>query len=148
MEFKKIINTDSEWSEVAEYAYNCSWSAGKHLAKHMKNNDFLDWERVIIAKEKYEIAGYCKVSKNDCIPNVAYTPYISFMFVDEKYRGNRLSQKLIEYAMGYLKELGFVKVYLVSDHINLYEKYDFKVIDRQLSNWGEEEKIYMRELSV
>ncbi len=35
------------------------------------------------------------VAKSDCIPNVSYTPYIGYMFVNEKYRGQHLSQKLI-----------------------------------------------------
>lgn len=68
------------------------------------------------------------------------------MFVDERYRGNRLSQKLISHAMSYLKALDFQQVFLVSDHENLYEKYGFKVIDRKLAPWGEIEKIYMHDL--
>ena len=48
--------------------------------------------------------------------------------------------------MKYLKSIGFDKVYLVSDHENLYEKYGFKVIDRKMSPWGSEEKIYIQEL--
>ena len=55
--------------------------------------------------------------------DVHYTPYIGYLFVDEKWRGNRLSQRLIIYSMSYLKSVGFDKVYLVSDHENLYEKY-------------------------
>ena len=66
------------------------------------------------------------------------------MFVDEAYRGNRLSQQIISYAMGYLKSVDFDKVYLVSDHENLYEKYGFRVIDRKIAPWGSEEKIYVQ----
>ena len=47
--------------------------------------------------------------------------------------------------MDYLKSVGFDKVYLVSDHVNLYEKYGFRVIDRKIAPWGSEEKIYMQE---
>ncbi|WP_291581320.1 GNAT family N-acetyltransferase [Clostridium sp. UBA6640] len=71
---------------------------------------------------------------------------MGFIFVGEVYRGNRLSEKLIQKAMEYLKDLGFDKIYLVSDHINLYEKYGFCVIDRKMAPWGEEEKIYMQKL--
>lgn len=66
------------------------------------------------------------------------------MFVDEEYRGNRLSQQLIQYAIDYLKTVGFDKVYIVSDHENLYEKYGFSVIDHKIALWGSEEKIYMQ----
>lgn len=106
---------------------------------------FNDWERVIVAVDNEKICGYCTVSKTDCIPDVDYTPYIGYMFVDEEYRGNRLSQKLIQYAIDYMKNVGYDKVYIVSDHENLYEKYGFRVIDRKTAPWGSEEKIYMQE---
>lgn len=107
---------------------------------------FKEWERVLVALENDKIAGFCTVSKTDCIPNVEYTPYIGFMFVGEAYRGHRLSQKLIQNAIIYLKDLGFENAYLVSDHNNLYEKYGFCVIDRKMAPWGEEEKIYVQRL--
>lgn len=101
---------------------------------------------MIVALHGNDIAGYCTVAKSDCIPNVSYTPYIGYLFVDEKYRGQRLSQKLISYAISYLQTLGFQRVFLVSDHENFYEKYGFKVIDKKTAPWGAVEKIYMREI--
>lgn len=148
MGIKVIISLDSEWKKVISYAEDCSWSAGKNLSIIMKKELFTEWERVLVAIENDEIAGYCTVSKTDCIPNVEYTPYIGFMFVGEEYRGHRLSQKLIQNAIKYLKDLGFEKAYLVSDHINLYEKYGFSVIDTKIAPWGEEEKIYMQKLYI
>ena len=146
MNYKTITPSDELRCKVRNYAEGCSWRAGKALAKAMDNNTFQEWERVIVALDNEKICGYCTVAKKDCIPNVSYTPYISFVFVDEAYRGNRLSQKLICYAMDYLKRVGFNRVYLVSDHENLYEKYGFRVVDRKIAPWGAEEKIYMQEL--
>ncbi len=48
--------------------------------------------------------------------------------------------------MDYLKLVGFDRVYLVTDHENLYEKYGFEVIDRKTAPWGSVEKIYMKNL--
>ena len=48
--------------------------------------------------------------------------------------------------MAYLKSIHFEKVYIVSDHENLYEKYGFNVIDRKIAPWGSEEKIYVQRL--
>lgn len=146
MNFKAITPSDELWSRVRNYAESCSWKAGKSLANDMDNNVFKKWERVIVAFDNEKICGYCTVAKTDCIPNVCYTPYIGYMFVGEEYRGNRLSQKLIQYAMDYLKTVGFDKVHIVSDHENLYEKYGFHVIDRKIAPWGSEEKIYMQKL--
>ena len=145
MNYQSITASDELWCKVRNYAENCSWKAGKALANTMDNNVFQDWERVIVALDNGKICGYCTAAKTDCIPNVPYTPYIGFLFVDEAYRGNRLSQQIISYAMDYLKSVGFDKVYLVSDHVNLYEKYGFRVIDRKIAPWGSEEKIYMQE---
>lgn len=146
MKFEIITLENELWDKVCDYAENCSWKAGKSLANSMKSNEFKDWERVIVAVDDDKICGYCTVAKTDCISNVGYTPYIGFMFVDEQYRGNRLSQKLIKRAIDYLKSVGFDKVYLVSDHENLYEKYGFCVIDRKIAPWGTEQKIYMQNL--
>ena len=142
MTFALLTNSHELWKPVKEYAAACSWSAGKSLARDMENGAFSQWERVIVACENQEICGYCTVAKTDCIPNLSYTPYIGYVFVDERYRGHRLSQKMILFAMDYLQKFGFHEVYLVSDHDNLYEKYGFSVIDRVLSPWGSVEKIY------
>ncbi len=146
MEIEPITSLDSRWKTVSEFAMSCSWRAGKLLAQEMIEGHFSDFERVFVAMDHNNIAGYCTIAKKDCILNVNYTPYIGYMFVHEKYRGNRLSQKLILQAMKYAKELGFEAIYLVSDHVNLYEKYGFEVIDKKLAYWGEEEKIYMHKL--
>ena len=145
MNFRAITSSDVLWNRVRDYAAECSWRAGKALANDMDNNAFVDWERVVVAFDDDNICGYCTVTKTDCIPDVSYTPYIGFLFVDEAYRGSRLSQRLIQHAMTYLKEVGFDKVYLVSDHENLYEKYGFRVVERKIAPWGAEEKIYVQE---
>ena len=120
MELVMITSSDKLWNTVRDYAKDCSWSAGKSLAEAMDNHLFTEWERVIAALEDRQICGYC--------------------------RGNRLSQKLIQYAMDYLKSISFDKVYIVSDHENLYEKYGFEVVDRKTAPWGSTEKIYMQRL--
>ena len=135
MTIQPLVFGDALWEPLAEYAQNCSWKAGAYLAKQMSANAFTDWERVFVALEGSNIAGYCTLAKTDCIPNVPYTPYIGFMFVGEAYRGHRLSEKLIRFALQYARTLNFEKVYLVSDHVNLYEKYGFVEIDKQPAPW-------------
>lgn len=147
MNFKAITSSDEAWNQVRDYADSCSWRAGKSLADAMDKCLFSEWERVIIALDNQKICGYCTVAKTDCIPDVFYTPYIGYLFVGEEYRGNRLSQKLMQYAMAYLKSVGFDRVHLVTDHDNLYEKYGFEIIDRKIAPWGSLEKIYVKRLS-
>ena len=145
MTIQPLVFGDTLWDCVAEYAHNCSWSAGPVLAKQMSQNSFNNWERVFVAIEDSNIAGYCTFAATDCIPDVPYTPYIGFVFVGEEYRGNRLSEKMIRVALKYAKELNFDRVYLVSDHVNLYEKYGFVKIDEKPAPWNSDtmETIFM-----
>lgn len=143
MRIESLFYSDKLWEAVAEYAEKCSWRAGVTLAKQMKEGYFTDWERVFAALDGDHIAGYCTFCKTDCIPDIAYTPYIGFVFVGEQYRGNRLSEKLILSALAYATGLGFERVYLVSDHVNLYEKYSFVKIDEKEAPWGAMETIFM-----
>ena len=146
MDLKMLTSSDEMWDKARDYAEKCSWRAGRSLASAMDSNLFTEWERVIIALDEQKICGFCTAARTDCIPDVPYTPYIGYMFVGEEYRGNRLSQRLIQYAMEYLNAVGFDRVYIISDHENLYEKYGFEVIDRRMAPWGSVEKIYMQRL--
>ncbi|MCK5128368.1 MAG: GNAT family N-acetyltransferase [Clostridiales bacterium] len=142
---KKISNDSEIWPLTINYSENCSWGAGHNLAKHMRNNDFSGWERVFVALDESVIAGFCTLSKTDCIPDVFYTPYISFVFVGEKYRGDRLSELLIKTAINYAKSIDFKKVYLVSNNKGLYEKYGFTKIEEKKDFQGNLEQIFSME---
>lgn len=112
----------------------------------MDEKRFSDWERVIVAFDINQIAGYCTVLKEDCVPNVGYSPFIGFVFVKEKYRGHRLSEQLISFACDYLVSIGFEKVFLTSNENGLYEKYGFEIIDEATDYWGNLQKIYQKSL--
>lgn len=142
MTIEPISYENAVWSSVIEYAEKCSWKAGPFLAKYMRECSFSDWEKVFLARENGNIVGYCTLAKTDCIPDVAYTPYIGYMFVGEPYRGKRVSQKLIQCALKYAKNLKFSKVYLVSGEQGLYEKYGFVKIEERKDLWGEDEQIF------
>jgi len=148
MVVKQIFPDDELWKKTINYSKNCNWSAGARLAKTMEENVFSEWEGVFVTiNDNGDIIGYCVFSKTDCIPNVEYTPYISFIFVEERYRGQRISEKMILTVINYAKELQFTEIYVVSDHINLYEKYGFSKIDEKLDHNGRLESIYMRKIA-
>lgn len=131
-EFRIITNKEELWNKVADFAQNCSWKAGKSLAQKILESKFEEWERVIVAIENENIAGFCSFTKKDSIQDIEYTPYIGYMFVSELYRGERLSEGLIRVAINYAKKIGFNEVYIVSGEIGLYEKYGFVKIDENI----------------
>ena len=135
------------WEKTISFAQGCSWKAGPALARRMSDNDFSDPERVVIAVEHGSIAGFCTFSEKDELPDgCGYTPFIGFVFVDERYRGKRLSGRMIDHACAYAKELGCQAVYIMSGEHGLYEKYGFEKIGEFETIYGTTDGLFMRAL--
>ena len=61
-----------------------------------------------------------KCWKADYYPLPEIYPWISSVFVTEEYRGHRISEKLINFANVYAKEVGFIRTYIPSEHKNMF----------------------------
>lgn len=146
IEVRKVMQTDALWSRLADYAQSCSWIAGPHLAEMLRENRFSDWEAVFAAMDGERIVGFCTFLKTDYYPENRYWPWISSIFVDEQYRGRRISGLMIEKAIEYAKEQGFDKVYIPSDMTGFYEKYGFELMDRLVNYGGDEDNVFMKRI--
>lgn len=142
-----LTPTHPLWNKTISFAENCSWRAGAVLARKMRENNFAENERVIIALENDDIAGFCTfANKDELPPEYDFTPFISFMFVDEKYRGHRLSGKLIDAACGIAKDQGFSIIYVMSGEVGLYEKYGFEKIGYYATIYGTTDQLFQRKI--
>ena len=146
MNIVSINSKDNLWNKLINYANFCSWEAWPVLAQKMNENNFLDWERIFVAIENDEIIWFCTFTKEDWIPDCDYSPFVWFMFIDEKYRWNRISEKMINTVEDYAKSLNFKKLCIVSDHKWLYEKYWFEKIDEKLDETWRIETIFFRKI--
>jgi len=141
-----INNIDPLWLSVADYAETCSWDACARLAASMKTDKFIDWERLFVAEENGVFMGFCALLKPQSFPGQDYGPLIKWLFVDEKFRGHRLSQKFIDATAAYAKTIGYNKIFLTTWHKGLYEKYGFeKICDKEVRN-GYIEGIYEKSI--
>lgn len=133
------------WNETISFAENCSWRAGAHLAERMKQNRFLDWERVFVAYDDERIVGYCTFAEKDELPETyEFSPFIGFVFVDEKYRGKRISEILIKGVIEYAGELGYDDIYIMSGEQGLYEKYGFEKLGNYKTIYDSVEQLFIR----
>lgn len=146
MKVEQIEYNSALWIKAVDFAENCSWVAGKHIAGMLRENRFTEWETFFVAIDNDNIIGYCSFLKEDYYPENKYSPWISSVFVDERMRGHRVSHKMIEAAILYGKEHGFSKIYIPSDMKGFYEKCGFKPIDKLENYSGELDTIYMREI--
>jgi len=146
MNILSISSKGNLWNKLIDYANSCNWGAWPILAQKMSENNFLVWEKIFVATENDEIIWFCTFTKEDWIPDCDYSPFVWFIFVDEKYRWNRISEKMINEVEKYAKTLNFEKLYLVSDHIWLYEKYGFEKCDEKVDEFCRVETIFCREI--
>jgi len=137
---------DEHWDKLIDFVKKSSWRESPIIAKNWEENDYLDWERIFVAVENNHIIGHCSLNEKDSVPEVEYTPYIQSIYVNEQFRGKRVSEKLILSAISYAKTLDFKEVYIVSDLCNFYEKYGFIKIDEKNDYRGEKQNIFMRKI--
>jgi GNAT superfamily N-acetyltransferase len=141
-----ITKRDNLRNELINYSKNYNREAWPILAQKMEENIFLDWEKIFVAVDNSKIIWFCTFTKEDWIPNCDYYPFVWFIFVDENYRWKRISEKMINAVEEYAKTLNFEKLYIVSDHKGLYEKYWFKKCDEKSDEIGRIETIFCRNI--
>ena len=144
-EFHLMTQGHPYWEETISLAENCSWKAGPFLAEKMRKNEFKEWERVCAACVDGKAAGFCTVAEKDELPDgYTFTPFIGFVFVDEAYRGNRLSEMMIQNAILYARKIGYGKIYIMSGEIGLYEKYRFVKLGDYETIYGTVDQLFVK----
>lgn len=141
------LDADSNlWEKAIVFAEECSWIAGKHFAKMLKNHVFDDWESAFAAVRDDTVLGFCTFLKKDYYPENRYSPWISSIFVTEHARGNRISHMMIEHVIAYAKAHGFSRVYIPSGMSGFYEKCGFVAIDTLVNYAGDRDTVFARDI--
>ena len=135
-------------NELLSFVENCSYDAKDHIAGLVRNWEFTDWETMFAAKADGKVIGMASALKEDYYPLPEILPWVSCIFVDEDYRGQRISGKLIDYANEYLKKQGFEKSYIPTcpGNVGLYEHYGYSFV-REITNYGgDNDLLYVKEI--
>ena len=131
---------------LLEFVKNFSWEDVKeHTIRVIQNWEFEEWETPFVAMEDDKIVGMVTIMKSDYYPLPEVYPWISTLFVSEEYRGHRISEKLIDFANEYAKNIGFNKTYIPSEHVGLYEKYGYTYIKDIVNYGGGIDRLYVKE---
>lgn len=93
-----------------------------------------------------EIIGCAGIITNDFISRMDLWPWLCALYVEEQYRGQFLSRKLIEIAEEDARSTRFKSIFLATDHEGLYEKVGFDYIGDGYHPWGEKSRIYEKKL--
>ena len=143
---QKVDKGTDRAEDLLEFVKSFSWAAVKeHTVRVIKNWEFEEWETPFVAIADDHIIGMVTIMKTDYYPLPEIYPWISTLFVSEEYRGKRTSEKLIDFANSYAKDLGFDKTYIPSEHIGLYEKYGYSYIKDIVNYGGDTDRLYVKE---
>ena len=124
--------------ELIDFIGSCSWEETKdHLTDILKEGKLTDWETFFVAKAEGRIVGMASVMKEDYYPLPDLAPWVSSVFVDEGYRGLRLSGRLIDHANSYLKQNGFDRSFIPAprENVGLYERYGYSFV-KEITNYA------------
>lgn len=145
-----VGNKTIDCSDIIRWAKTWDWSVGETVAKRLRGNAFADWETVFTIVVDGQYAGFCILEKSDAWGtdiDPAFTPFITAVYVDPKFRGRRLSEKMLEAASDFAHSLGFNAVYLISGEEGLYEKFGFERIAQTITFAGTIEPVYSMKIT-
>lgn len=135
------------WKEKIKLA---NWGAADFLISLIDKNEFYktlgeDSKLFLLTKET-ELICFCTYTNQDCIRDEKLFPWIGFVFTFEKFRGNRFAFDLFDYIFETEREKQnpVEKIYIATDHEGLYEKYGFTFLEKRIDVWGDECKIYFK----
>lgn len=126
-----------------------NWGAARFLAKLLEEGTFhstLGAGTVYLLADEDRLVSFVTLTRQDCIADESLYPWLGFFYTFPEYRGNRHGGKLLEYAAGEAGKQGYEKVYLATDHMGLYEKYGFSYWENRVDVYGEDSRIYIRNL--
>lgn len=146
VEYFSCVQKDKYLSQIESY----EWSAAKFLATLLKENRLQqtlgNWGKLFLLVDGDALISFVTLSAQDCIADPNITPWLGFFHTAPEYRGNRYGRLLINAVCDFARESGFDEVYLATDHINLYEKYGFTYLENRIDIWGEDSRIYKKDV--
>lgn len=145
-----IVKVDKDTPFAKEFLHfveNCTWTeVREHIAGLVREWKFTDWETMFAAVKDGKIIGMASVLKEDYYPLPDIFPWVSCVFVEKPYRGQRFSEKLIEKANAYAKEQGFTKTYIPTEFTGLYERYGYRYLKDIVNYGGGTDRLYVKDL--
>ena len=147
IELQKVNKGTPLANDLLNFVKNFSWlDVKEHMVRVLENWKFEEWETPFVAMKNGRIIGMVTIMKSDYYPLPEIFPWISTLFVNEEYRGNRISERLIDFVNQYAKDIGFDKTYIPTEYVGLYEKYGYHYV-KDIVNYGNGiDRLYVKEL--
>ncbi len=135
----EIINITNNNLYLREYITLCllEWSPNKHKNDmdsyiERKIDNITNGDRVITVLgliDNSKLIGFISLFKYDGDLHKELTPWYATMYVKKEYRNKGYSRILNDSIIEEARRLGYSKLYLKTDLVNYYEKFNAKFIE-------------------
>jgi GNAT superfamily N-acetyltransferase len=139
------IREHPEWLERGVDYFSSRWNIDRQLY-HESISDSIETGKPLprwyLMLEESEIIGSFGLIENDFMVRTDLFPWLCALYVEPAKRGRQLGGKLLMHSRSEAAKLGFAKLYLNTDHINYYEKYDWRYIGDFAHQSGDDARVY------
>lgn len=148
----KVINYfDSEKKEHwLDEIKRSDWGAGGFLHELLEQGSFFDTvgkkSKVLLLTDGEELISFCTYAEKDDIQPTELTPWMGFVYTFPEHRGHRYVGLLFDEIERLAKEDGIQEVYISTNHIGLYEKYDCEFRTELKDMDGELSRVYVKKI--
>ena len=146
MEFIKLIDRKELKEEAAKW-FSSIWNVPMEaylacMDEYLSGHKPLGW---YLCLEDDIIIGGLGVIENDFHERKDLTPNICAVYTKKEYRNQGIAGKLLNMAVNDLKSNNISPVYLVTNHTNFYERYDWKYLCDVACDDGDISRLYIHE---
>lgn len=135
-------------ADIIQQIKAIDWQAGPFLMKRYETGN-LDNQDVIIVltTPENQLIGFVALLKNDIEKTpLPYAPFLSTLYVSNNFRNQHFSNHLISLIINKAKQLNYIKLYTMTEHVGLYEKFGFIEIDQTLDFQNRQMRILKKSL--
>ena len=149
MEFIEYFTSSKKEYWLSQIAKG-DWGAADYLHYLLKENKFFELvgnnTRVLMLTKDDELISFCTLAEKDDVQPTSLTPWIGFLYTFPTHRGKGHAKELIKYAEVLAKADGKNALYISTNHIGLYEKYGYELLDIMKDIEGEDTRVYVKQL--
>ena len=96
-----------------------------------------------VCDEKQDIIAGAGIIENDFHDRKDLSPNLCALFVEKKYRRRGIAKYILEFARKDLGNMGFERLYLVTNHTDFYEKCGWDFLTTVKDATGKSERMYV-----
>lgn len=139
-----------EFLESAVKWFNSKWGIPLEVYRESikkgidRKNMIPQW--YVVLNENCRIIAGAGIIENDFHERSDLTPNLCALYVEPEYRKQRIAKEILNYISSDISDLGYSRLYLLTDHKGFYERYDWTFLTMVKCNDGSVARVYEKRL--